>query len=213
ATYNIEDEEVSLVEGVVEKEIASQTSSKIITEITSDAAEGDLQQGTLDGACILSQDPGGSGTFYYVGAVLEQSKEEYLATTNTYLLGDRIIVKEIKIEEGAIFVTYLTRKEEESMAALPTVEVKKKFEIEEDKLVEMMIEKEEELEKSDADLETTETSSEEEPEKNAGKPSAHEDSGETQLVGGDKDEHGCIASAGYTWSEEEEECVRPWENQ
>lgn len=32
-----------------------------------------------------------------------------------------------------------------------------------------------------------------------------------ELVGDDKDEHGCIGSAGYSWSEEKQECVRPWE--
>ena len=31
------------------------------------------------------------------------------------------------------------------------------------------------------------------------------------LVGGDRDAHGCIASAGYQWCEELGECVRPWE--
>jgi len=31
------------------------------------------------------------------------------------------------------------------------------------------------------------------------------------LVGADKDEHGCIASAGYLWSELRKECVRPFE--
>lgn len=32
-----------------------------------------------------------------------------------------------------------------------------------------------------------------------------------EIVGGDKDEHGCIPSAGYQWSEEKQMCVRPWE--
>jgi len=32
-----------------------------------------------------------------------------------------------------------------------------------------------------------------------------------QIVGGDKDEHGCIGSAGYTWNETKQECVREWE--
>ena len=31
------------------------------------------------------------------------------------------------------------------------------------------------------------------------------------LLGGDRDEHGCIPSAGYIWCEEIQECVRPWE--
>ena len=32
-----------------------------------------------------------------------------------------------------------------------------------------------------------------------------------QMVGNDRDEHGCIGSAGYTWNEEKGECIRPWE--
>lgn len=31
------------------------------------------------------------------------------------------------------------------------------------------------------------------------------------IIGGDKDEHGCILSAGYSWNEKLKECVRPWE--
>ena len=29
--------------------------------------------------------------------------------------------------------------------------------------------------------------------------------------GSDRDEHGCIKSAGYRWCEAEKKCVRPWE--
>ena len=31
------------------------------------------------------------------------------------------------------------------------------------------------------------------------------------IVGGDKDSHGCIGSAGYLWCEEKQKCLRPWE--
>ena len=31
------------------------------------------------------------------------------------------------------------------------------------------------------------------------------------VVGSDTDEHGCIASAGYTWSEVQKDCIRLWE--
>ena len=31
------------------------------------------------------------------------------------------------------------------------------------------------------------------------------------IVGGDKDEHGCIGSAGYSWCEVKEKCLRIWE--
>lgn len=33
----------------------------------------------------------------------------------------------------------------------------------------------------------------------------------TAVVGGDKDEHGCKASAGYSWSAIKQECIRPFE--
>ena len=31
------------------------------------------------------------------------------------------------------------------------------------------------------------------------------------IIGGDKDEHGCIGSAGYTWCESKGRCLREWE--
>lgn len=31
------------------------------------------------------------------------------------------------------------------------------------------------------------------------------------IVGGDKDEHGCIGSAGYSWCEAKNKCLRIWE--
>jgi len=33
-----------------------------------------------------------------------------------------------------------------------------------------------------------------------------------QEVGNDRDENGCIASAGYTWCESRQECLRSWED-
>lgn len=34
---------------------------------------------------------------------------------------------------------------------------------------------------------------------------------EGQLVGNDRDEHGCIGSAGYSWCEAKQKCLRIWE--
>jgi len=30
-------------------------------------------------------------------------------------------------------------------------------------------------------------------------------------IGGDRDAHGCLPAAGYSWCEREKQCVRPWE--
>ena len=32
-----------------------------------------------------------------------------------------------------------------------------------------------------------------------------------EMTGGDRDEHGCIGSAGYTWCEPKKKCLREWE--
>jgi hypothetical protein len=37
------------------------------------------------------------------------------------------------------------------------------------------------------------------------------ENGTGQVLGGDKDEHGCIGSAGYTWCSEKNKCLRIWE--
>lgn len=34
-----------------------------------------------------------------------------------------------------------------------------------------------------------------------------------QIVGADEDEHGCKASAGYSWCESKEKCLRTWEEE
>lgn len=42
-------------------------------------------------------------------------------------------------------------------------------------------------------------------------PSAPAAGEAVQIVGNDRDEHGCIGSAGYVWCAKENACVRPWE--
>lgn len=46
---------------------------------------------------------------------------------------------------------------------------------------------------------------------NVGKAVAETSNRAQQMVGGDKDEHGCIGSAGYTWCEGKSACIRLWE--
>lgn len=191
ATYRIEGAEVALVDGVSEVEAAPGSATKITTQTTDFMAEGDLQQGTgatLDGAVVLTQDPGGSGTFYYVGATIQQPDGTYFATLDTHNLGDRIAIKEIKIDERIIYVTYLTRTDDEPMSAKPTVEMKKQYATKGVGTTDLVL-----MDVTPVDIET------------------QEDVMEEQLVGNDKDEHGCIGSAGYEWNETEQKCMRPWE--
>lgn len=49
-------------------------------------------------------------------------------------------------------------------------------------------------------------------ESNSGTKEVLSDSIKTpHLLGGDRDEHGCIPSAGYIWCEKLGKCIRPWE--
>ena len=42
-------------------------------------------------------------------------------------------------------------------------------------------------------------------------PAVQPAASDEQMVGGDRDEHGCIGSAGYTWCEPKQKCLREWE--
>jgi len=39
----------------------------------------------------------------------------------------------------------------------------------------------------------------------------NEETTDNNLVGGDKDKYGCIGSAGYSWCEQKQKCLRIWE--
>lgn len=41
--------------------------------------------------------------------------------------------------------------------------------------------------------------------------SVNGDKAPEEITGGDRDEHGCIGSAGYSWSQVLNECIRIWE--
>jgi hypothetical protein len=82
----------------------------------------------------LTQDGGGSGTFYYVVAALRTGTG--FKGTNTVLLGDRISPQSISIQNGVVTVRYLDRKPDEPMSAQPTVSVSKQLKVVDGQLTE-----------------------------------------------------------------------------
>ena len=42
-------------------------------------------------------------------------------------------------------------------------------------------------------------------------PTSDGGDGNEQIIGGDKDEHGCLIAAGYSWCEAKQKCLRAWE--
>lgn len=134
-TYYIENENITLKDGYSEKEIAPGSASKIITKYFGNEVSGDFNEdGLSDVAFLLTQNLGGSGTFYYVAAALGGNK---CNGTNAILLGDRIAPQTTNFQNEEIIVNYAERKPDEPMTASPSVGVSKYLKINGNQLIEI----------------------------------------------------------------------------
>jgi hypothetical protein len=135
ATYEVNGKSVPLKAGVHEVEAAPGSASKITTRVFGNDAAGDLNaDGQPDVAFVLTQSPGGSGTFFYAVAALKTATG--YAGTNAVLLGDRIAPQTTRIVDGLIEVNYAERKPGEPMTAQPSVGVTKRLRVVDGRLVE-----------------------------------------------------------------------------
>ena len=123
-----------LTDGVFEEPAAP--GSAAVTRIQLGTAQvfGDINaDGAEDAALTLVVDSGGSGTFTYLAAVLDQNGT-YQALPAVFL-GDRITVQSLNIQPGQVVVDLLTRAAGEPMSADPTVEQHLTFKLSGDQLV------------------------------------------------------------------------------
>ncbi len=134
--YTVEGQSVQLVNGVAETEAAPGSASKVTTRVFGNEAEGDLNgDGVSDIAFLLTQNSGGSGTFYYI--VVGLKTDTGYQGTNAIVLGDRIAPQTTEIHDGEIVVNYADRKAGEPMTTMPSVGVSKYFKITNGQLVEV----------------------------------------------------------------------------
>ncbi len=136
-SYLIENESVELIDGEAEQPMLdfSTVIQTFAWKNQSSPAQADLNHdGQKDAALLLIQNPGGSGTFYYVAAALYA--KNYYTGTNAVYLGDRILPKDIGTLDDKIFVDYLNRKDSEPMSAEPSIETRKWFKIQDNTLIE-----------------------------------------------------------------------------
>ena len=125
-----------LKDGVFEEPAAPGSATKIKVQLGKDPAFGDLNgDGVEDAIVTLVVEPGGSGTFTYLAPVINDHGTPKPGAA--VLLGDRIILKSVSIQNGEVVVTMLTRKPDEPMSAEPTVEVTRTFKLQGDQLVEV----------------------------------------------------------------------------
>lgn len=123
ATYTIEGTPVTLSNGMAETPAAPGSASMIVTRYFGNELRKDLDgDGREDVAFLLTQDGGGSGTFFYVVAALDTGTG--WKGSHGYLLGDRIAPQTTNAGEGReIIVNYATRKPDEDFATQPSVGV------------------------------------------------------------------------------------------
>jgi hypothetical protein len=134
--YLVEGTEITLKDGVSIVPSAPGSASMVTTRYFGNAATGDLNaDGADDTAFLITQNSGGSGTFFYVVAALKQG-DTYVGT-NAVLLGDRIAPQSTELKDGKVTVNYAERKPSEPMTATPSVGVSKHFKIVDGKLAEV----------------------------------------------------------------------------
>jgi hypothetical protein len=134
-TYQIDGRPVTLVNGRSETEAAPGSTTRIITRYFGSDARGDLNgDGKEDAAFLLTQDTGGSGTFYYVVVALRTATG--YQGTNAILLGDRIAPQRTIIENATVVVNYAERGPDEPFSAKPSVGVSKYLKVRDGKLEE-----------------------------------------------------------------------------
>ncbi len=119
-TYTIEDRAVPLINGRFNAVAAPGSATRIMAAVFGRPLFGDLDHdGDEDAVVVIVYDPGGSGTFYYIAAAINQNGS-YSGTAG-YLLGDRIIAQVVKIHNGVVLAQYLDRRPADPMSTPPSV--------------------------------------------------------------------------------------------
>ena len=118
-TYTIEGKEVELISGISE-ESPNVTTKYFGNEVRSDLNEDGLE----DIVFLLTQNTGGSGTFYYAVAALQT--ESGWKGSHGILLGDRIApqtteMSQNPVHKGVVVVNYATHASSEAMTDSPSL--------------------------------------------------------------------------------------------
>ena len=125
ATYTIEGQSVTLVNGRAETSAAPGAASKVVTQYFGNELKTDLNgDGKEDVAFILTQERGGSGTFFYAVAALNTDRG-YVGSDG-YLLDDRIAPQSTNLSPNprhkyVVVFNYAVRAPGEPMTTQPSI--------------------------------------------------------------------------------------------
>lgn len=125
ATYLIEGESITLINGSAETFAATGSASKIVTKYFGNDLQIDLNGDEReDVAFIITQETGGSGVFFYAVAALN-TEHGYIGSDG-YFLGDRIAPQATTmspnpVQKGVVVFNYADRVTGEPMTVRPSV--------------------------------------------------------------------------------------------
>ena len=125
AAYVVEGQRIKLADGLAEAQTSPGSASRLVTHYFGNELKTDLNDdGREDIVFLLTQQRGGSGTFFYAVAALN-TEAGYLGSDG-YPLGDRIapqttVVSRNPRHRNVIVVTYADRRPGEPMTSQPAV--------------------------------------------------------------------------------------------
>lgn len=119
-SVKIGDDTFDLINGVAEVSVVSESATKNRVSIFGEPVLGDLDNdGDSDGALLLVNESGGSGSFFY--AVLAINESGKYKVTNAMLLGDRIAPQTVEIHDGRAVYNFAERRAGEPFTTPPSV--------------------------------------------------------------------------------------------
>ena len=133
-TENTEEGTATLEDGEFRQPVVPGSASELVIQLGM-SATGDID-GTygVDAAAITVEEPGGSGTFYFLHALVND--EGALHDADFAFLGDRVRIEGVSIHGQIITVAMLDRAPGAPYAETPTMAVIRQFRLEDETLVE-----------------------------------------------------------------------------
>ena len=134
-TENAREGRATLEDGEFREQAAPGSATEVVIRLGKWSL-GDLDgQGALDAVAITVEDPGGSGTFHYLHALVSEDGD--LRDVGVAFLGDRIRIEGVSVHAGVITVAMLERRPDEPFAAPPSVPVIREFRLQGEELTEV----------------------------------------------------------------------------
>jgi heat shock protein HslJ len=127
-----EDGLAQLADGEYRKPIVEGSATELVIRLM-DVALGDLDgDGVSDAAVVLVTDPGGSGTFFELAAVVNRDGSPEHVTSIS--LGDRAQIEALSVEAGQVVVEMITHGPDDPMCC-PTQQVVQTYTLQGDELI------------------------------------------------------------------------------